>query len=370
MRIAFYAPLKPIDHPTPSGDRRMARSFKSLLEELGHEVVIASSLRSFDRSGDVGHQEYIREAAAREACKILACPGSVPDLWFTYHAYHKAPDWIGPEVSAHLGIPYIVAEASIAGKQANGPWAMGHEATLSGLASASHLLAMTTVDLAGLREHLPAVDVSHFPPFIDCAHFSAKRDRTRIAGRFGLPEEAVWIVAVAMMRNDIKRRSFELLAAAFEQIDDHDVHLVIAGDGEARTVVEDLFANSAPRVHFLGLLDPGAVATLLSSADLMLWPALREAYGLAMLEAQAAGLPVVACREGGVGDIIADGLTGILVNERDAHALAAAVRYLLDNETIREAMGKAAKSRVHRVHDVAVAAERLSAILNEVRPCV
>ena len=51
MRVAFYAPMKPPGHPVPSGDRRMARAFMALLDDLGHEVELASRLRTFDRDG-------------------------------------------------------------------------------------------------------------------------------------------------------------------------------------------------------------------------------------------------------------------------------------------------------------------------------
>ena len=51
MRVAFYAPMKPPDHPLPSGDRRMARAFMDLLASLGHEVELASRFRSYDRRG-------------------------------------------------------------------------------------------------------------------------------------------------------------------------------------------------------------------------------------------------------------------------------------------------------------------------------
>ena len=51
MNVAFYAPLKAVDHPVPSGDREMARAFMTLLDGLGHDVRVASTLRSFDKAG-------------------------------------------------------------------------------------------------------------------------------------------------------------------------------------------------------------------------------------------------------------------------------------------------------------------------------
>ena len=121
VRIAFYAPLKTPDHPTASGDRLIAGLFARALEQAGHEVVIASRLRSFDGAGDRRRQLRLARAAKAEARRLRErWHGSsrAPECWFTYHLYHKAPDWIGPRVSAGLGIPYVVAEASHAPKQA------------------------------------------------------------------------------------------------------------------------------------------------------------------------------------------------------------------------------------------------------------
>src|SRR5579862_219627 len=103
MRIAFYAPLKPPDHPTPSGDRRIAQLFLAALRAAGHEPFPASHLRSYDGAGDPVRQARLADLGERQAARLLARwrrePGDAPDLWFTYHLYYKAPDWLGPGVS-------------------------------------------------------------------------------------------------------------------------------------------------------------------------------------------------------------------------------------------------------------------------------
>src|SRR5258708_24281091 len=63
-----------------------------------------------------------------------------PELWFTYHLYYKAPDWLGPAVSEALGIPYVIAEASYAPKRAHGPWAFGHEGSAAAIRKAALVL--------------------------------------------------------------------------------------------------------------------------------------------------------------------------------------------------------------------------------------
>ena len=187
MRIAFHAPLKAPDHPVASGDRRMARALVGLLEALGHEVRIVSRLRSYDRSGDPLRQLRLRTLAARLADRLARRlhRDGVPDLWLTYHCHHKAPDWLGPAVSRDLGIPYVVVEPSLAGKQEHGRWATGHAGARIAFAQADLLLAMTRDDLDGLASAVRApTELRLFPPSWTPP---LSRPRRRRARRIGSP---------------------------------------------------------------------------------------------------------------------------------------------------------------------------------------
>lgn len=373
MRVAFYAPLKAPDHPLPSGDRRMARAFMTLLQSLGHDVALACRLRSYDRDGDAGRQERLQRIGAACSRRLLRRyrrqPELAPELWFTYHLYHKAPDWLGPTVSTALGIPYVVAEASVAAKRAGGPWAGGYEAACRAIAQADLVLAMTRTDLPGLSAAVAAERLFLFPPFLDAAPFvaaSARRDaaRRRLAKAWNLDPDAPWLLTVAMMRADAKLLSYRLLAGALAGLLDTPWQLLAVGDGEARGEIERMLAPFGERRYRLvGVAAPEALPDIYAAADLYLWPACNEAYGMALLEAQAAGVPVVAGAEGGVPDVVAHDETGLLVSRRDPAAFAAAVRELLAQPERRRRTGKAAQQRVLLEHDVKIAGKRLSAAL-------
>ena len=157
MRIAFYAPLKSPTHETPSGDRRVARLVMDALAGAGHRVELVSAFRSYDAGGDPERQADLRAQGAALgralALQWLAGPPAVrPDLWFTYHAYYKAPDWLGPEACATLDIPYVIAEASHAAKRAGGRWDIGHRGALAAIRRADLLLCPTHDDMQALRE--------------------------------------------------------------------------------------------------------------------------------------------------------------------------------------------------------------------------
>jgi glycosyltransferase involved in cell wall biosynthesis len=106
------------------------------------------------------------------------------------------------------------------------------------------------------------------------------------------------------------------------------------------------------------------ISAALAEADLLVWPAINEAFGMALLEAQAARLPVVAGASGGVGAIVVSGATGLLTPPGDADAFAAALRELLLDPARRAAMSAAARARVRREHDLPQAAARLAAVID------
>src|SRR3954467_8991214 len=181
MRIAFYAPLKPPDHPVPSGDRRVAGLLLDALRLAGCRPFVASGLRSYDRHGDPARQARLAGIGAGIARRLLRQwrrdPAAAPDLWFTYHLYYKAPDWLGPAISAALGIPYVIAEASYAPKRPDGPWAFGHEGSAQAIRQAALVLAPSRDDIPGLEQVIDAKRIVHLPPFLDTAPYIAARAR-------------------------------------------------------------------------------------------------------------------------------------------------------------------------------------------------
>jgi N-acetyl-alpha-D-glucosaminyl L-malate synthase BshA len=124
--------------------------------------------------------------------------------------------------------------------------------------------------------------------------------------------------------------------------------LLLVGDGPERSRAETLCRELGvgDAACFLGKRH--AIAEALAHADLFLLPSDSESFGLAALEAQACGVPVIASRVGGVPEVIADGESGILVPAGDASASARAAIALLSDEPRHRAMGLAARARAER----------------------
>jgi len=378
MRIAFYAPLKAPTHAVASGDRRVARLLMDALRLAGHRVELVSELRSFDGSGDQAHQLAVRQQGAAIAQELIARwqstgQAQAPDLWFTYHLYYKAPDWLGPVVCRALGLPYVVAEASHAPKRAQGPWRIGHAAVQDAIGLADMLVCPTAHDVAGLRPFAqPRCSIVRLPPFLDPAPYqraARKRQlyRRRLQTAHGLAPDMPWMLVAAMMRHGDKLASYQVLAQTLEQLQDLPWRLLVAGDGPARAEVAALLQHAAPgRCVFLGACDARFMAALYAAADLSIWPAVNEAYGMAMLEAQAAGIAVVSCATRGVPDVVRDGETGLLAAAIKPVALANCARALLSDPQRRLVMGHAAARFIARERSLAQAADTLRLALASV----
>ncbi len=378
MNVAFYAPMKPPDHPVPSGDRAMARLLMKALDYGGHRTFLASRFRTWQSAPDLTRQARLADLGERLAYRLTKRfqgqpKAEQPDAWLTYHLYYKAPDFIGPKVTAALGIPYLLVEASLAYKRAGGPWDVGHRAALTAVDAAEMVFQINPEDAECLP---PEARQSLLPAFLDgSADRRALADRQRLraemAERCSLPMDCPWIVAVAMMRDDVKLVSYRILAEALGRLTHLPWRLLLVGDGPARGAVEAAFDAALgackDRVRYLGTLPQTAVAEPLAAADLFAWPSINEAYGMALLEAQACGLAVVSGDRPGVAAILRDGETGLLAPAGDVEAFAVALKQLLVDDEGRTRMGQAAAAHAAKNHDLAVAAERLTAALEEAR---
>lgn len=363
MRIAFYAPLKAVDHPVPSGDRSMARALVRALERSGHRVTPVSTLRSFLAAPDAEAQQRIAQDAATEVERIAADwrAGAPPEAWFTYHNHYKAPDLLGPVLARRFALPFLMAEASHAERRADwGSWQM---AAVAAIQAADTHLCFTYRDKRGLEPLLEAgTPVLDLPPFIDMAGIDAPPAAPAHQG-------PIHLVTVAMMRQGDKLASYALLAEALTSLP-HDAswQLAIVGDGPARRAVERLFAPlPEERLTWHGALDRAEVVSQVRDSNLFVWPGLGEAFGLAYLEAQAVGVPVLALDVAGVPAVVEHGRTGLLVREPTASAFAEALRSLMADRAALAHMGIEARAFVEGGRTLGRASARLDDAL---RRCI
>jgi len=335
--VAFYAPMKPPTHATPSGDREMARHLMAAIGARA-KVDLVSELRVHDPVGDAAYQAAMQDLARGEIERLTASlAGSDVALWVTYHNYYKAPDLIGPSVCHALSLPYVQIESTRARSRLTGPWSAYAAAAEAAADAADVIYYLTDLDLITLkRDRTPTQDLIHLRPFLPTDT---------------LPQQAIELngpmLCVGMMRKGDKLASYRIIADTLAALPG-DWQLEIAGDGPVRAEVEEMMAPFAPRVRFLGLLDRPALAHAYERAALFFWPGVNEAYGMVYLEAQAAGLPVVAQDRPGVRDVLLSGTHPM--PDAGPLALASVLEHLLRNPQERQKLGQVARDRIAQNH--------------------
>ena len=363
MKLAFYAPFKPLDHPRPSGDLTTALGLTRFLAARGHQVEVASRFRA----RNLASRPWLWPVAVLEAFRAGRTRA---DVWLTHHAYYKSPDVIGPWASRRMGVPYAIFQGIFSTKRRKDPATrLGFECNRRSLLAADVVFSNRRLDLENLRRLLPEERLCYVAPGIEPGAFTRDREagmRLRTTWRAG---ERPVILSVAMFRDDVKSQGLRYLITRLGRLD-RDFLLVLGGDGETRLELEELARAHLPgRTLFLGLVPRENLYQAYSAADLFVFPGIRESLGMVYLEAQAAGLPVVAFDNGGIPEVTRAGKTALLTPPFDDEAFLHAVSALLDSPDLRRTMATAAAGYVRQYHDAranfAVVEERLLELIGK-----
>jgi glycosyltransferase involved in cell wall biosynthesis len=176
--------------------------------------------------------------------------------------------------------------------------------------------------------------------------------RIRQRRAWGVPDHALVIGCVARL---VPVKDHATLVEAFAEVHAQrdDVHLVLIGDGECRSALEMQVDGLRLRgsVTFAGELLGGGNHHRAFDASAL--ASLSEGFTNSLVEAMAAGVPVVATGVGGNVDAVADGVTGYLVAPGRASEMAHALRRLVDSESLRAAFGVAARERAMSMYRAA-----------------
>jgi glycosyltransferase involved in cell wall biosynthesis len=167
-------------------------------------------------------------------------------------------------------------------------------------------------------------------------------------GEFDVPENAVLIGVVAQL---IERKGHRVLFDALRALPDRSrLRVVCFGQGPLRQTLEREAADLGETVRFAGFRTD--LARWIGALDLLVHPALMEGLGVSLLQASAAGVPIIASRAGGMPEAVADEETGLLVPPGDAPALRDALRRLIDDASLRRRLGDQGRARIEREFSV------------------
>jgi glycosyltransferase involved in cell wall biosynthesis len=176
---------------------------------------------------------------------------------------------------------------------------------------------------------------------VDSALFRPDR-----AGRLDVRLALGWSpedVVITYVSRIAPEKNVEYLAEALAIVSARrpEVRILFVGDGPTRPILEK---RLGPAARFAGYRKGEHLADHYAASDIFAFSSLSETFGNVVLEAMASGLPVVALRAGGVGEIVQSGTTGILVKPSEpAEQFASALLSLVDDRTKRRAMGEAAR---------------------------
>jgi phosphatidylinositol alpha-mannosyltransferase len=161
-----------------------------------------------------------------------------------------------------------------------------------------------------------------------------------------------------------RRKGFAVAVAAFARLapDRAELRLVVAGDGPERSVIDTLPPEVRSRVTMLGTVSNPDLPPYHAASDLYVGPSMGgESFGIVLVEAMAAGLPVVASAVPGYDEVVRDGVDGLLVPPGDAAALAAAIGRVMDDPTLARRLRDAGRERA-ATFDWSVIVERIEAL--------
>jgi glycosyltransferase involved in cell wall biosynthesis len=196
----------------------------------------------------------------------------------------------------------------------------------------------------------PPTGIDTVPYGVDSDHFAPSIDlRAAVRRELGIGDSPFVFTAGRLVR----KKGFEYLIDAVALLPDvPGLRVGIAGGGDLRDELTTRAATLGDRVMLLGNRSQDEIARLCAAADIIVVPSVRDDAGNVdglpnfALEALASATPVIASRAGGLPQAIEDGVTGRLVPERDAQAIAAAIRDLLRGPDRARQLGRSARSHV------------------------
>lgn len=230
--------------------------------------------------------------------------------------------------------------------------------------SSARVIAVSEEVRRDLIEHdgIDAAKVVLIHNSIDLRRIATRLTREEARARLSIAEHAFAVGCVGRLEEQKGHRYLLEACAALKR--DIPLRLFVVGDGRLRRELERQAAalGLAASTSFLG--ERKDVAEILKALDLFVMPSLWEGLSLAMLEAMAAGLPIVISDVGGVSQAI-DAQSGLKVPPGDPGAIARAIRLLAAQPESRRSLGLAARRRVEAEFDVGIMMARLSQVYED-----
>lgn len=358
MRILGVTPYY---YPEGGGLERYAHEGFRRLAARGHEVHVVSFTRGEPSVDLLDGVTVDRRAPWRIVSNTPIAPGHFGALSALMEEYE--PD----VVSAHGPVPFPLEMAALACRRTRTPFVVTyHAGRLTGgrfILDAAAAVDRWTLEAHAFRRASRIIAVSEFVKHNAAAGYQEKVtvippgvDHERFRPGLVKPETRD-VLFVGSVSRAYEWKGFDVLYRAFRRIAARDpvatLTVVGAGDLLEHYRGEALRHGIAARVRFRGRLTEEALVEAYRNALVTCLPSTSpaESFGMCLAEANACGRPVVASRVGGIPEVVVEGGTGLLVPPGDAHALAEALSWMIENPDAAARMGEAGRARVLARHD-------------------
>jgi len=346
-------------------------SLSHQLKAMGHEVVVASAggrLETQARSLGLTHWQVPLNTSQEFSPKILRSIRQIRDQLREQpvdilHAHTRVGQVVADQLSRQLRIPYVTT------------WHGLYRTRLGRRlypCTGQTCMAISEV----VREHLrkdfrvPDRRIQLIYNGVNVEHYGtapAVGDVEAYRKRWGIPARKPLIGGIGRMAAG-KVKGFDLLLAAACLLKDSkpDLQILLVGDGPRRPFLEDVAERLGirDRVHFAGAAED--IRIPLALMDVFVFPSRwPEAFGLTLVEAMAAGKPVVATRIGAVPEIVRDGVDGLLFDPEDAQALTGALSRLIDDRSLAQGLARSAARRAREQFSAQQMAARVDQVYRE-----
>ena len=247
-------------------------------------------------------------------------------------------------------------------------WAVGSRRVLD---DAAAILCLSAEEQQQVQAQHPGRRVELIPNGVDTARFRAGHG-ARFRAEHGIPADRQMVLTVGRI-DPQKNQRLAVRAAARLRADGLDVHLVLIGpvthDAYAAALRQEISERGlADRVSLVEGLEPGSptLVDAYHAADVFLLPSLHEPFGIVLLEAWAAGCPVVAARVGGVPGFVRNGTDGLLFDTDDTPDAVRALAGVLVNQPFARKLGQAGRVKAGKTYDWSAVTARVEGIYEEV----
>jgi glycosyltransferase involved in cell wall biosynthesis len=217
-----------------------------------------------------------------------------------------------------------------------------------------------------LKEIVPGCRVYYLPNAIDLAKYQGVYEQKKLVGHTDRPLKMLYLGYLGT-----EKGTYDLLEAARETAAKNvPVTYDLIGDdlqpGDVEKIKKQVQDdNLTDTFHVLPFADGPRKVEALCNADVFVYPSYSEGMPMAVIEAMACGLPVIATRVGGLPDLVSDGVNGLLVEPRHPDQLASAIQRLCSNPELRSSMEKNSFKRAFEEYDMEVLVSRLVSIYSK-----